>query len=224
MPTVSIQANIAQIQSQFPAGREICLVAVSKYTTPQQMIEAYHCGIRDFGENKIQDVIRKKSELPAEIEPKIRWHFLGHLQKNKAVKAIELGFYCIHSVDSLALAQKLSTLALAHGIKQRVLLQVNLTREPQKSGFLEADLAHVFPQLIMLEGLQINGLMTIGPNPPTPEASPAVFCKLKSLRDNLSHESGIALPDLSMGMSQDFHHALKCGATIIRVGNRLFNP
>jgi PLP dependent protein len=220
--TTCVSRNLDALAQELPAHRPVTLVVVSKYATADQMVEAFRWGVRDFGENRIQDVENKLKELPAEMRTEVRWHFLGHLQRNKAKKAVEMGFHLIHSLDSMALAQKLSVLSQEHSLQQPVLVQLNLTQEPQKTGFSEDALHQIYPQLIALPGLTIQGLMTIGPHPVNVNESKQIFCHLHDLRDRLVQAFGHPLPQLSMGMSQDFQHAIECGATIIRIGNRIF--
>ncbi len=221
---MSIQANVESLREELPADGHVRLIAVSKYASVPQMIEAYEAGIRDFGENKIQDVDEKQKQIPPEIFQEIRWHFLGHLQKNKVKKTLFNRFWLIHSIDSLALAQQLSRLNLEAGQIQPVLLQLNLTREPQKTGFLEEDLLRDYPLLLSQKGLLIQGLMTIGPHTDDVPQIKGTFCALKDFRDKLVEAFGHPLPELSMGMSQDFHHGIECGATMVRLGTRIFGP
>lgn len=221
---MSIQANVEAIYRQLPAERTVRVVGVSKYATLAQMQDAFDAGLREFGENKVQDAARKMAELPSPMVSTCRWHLLGHLQKNKARKAVSLGFALIHSVDSLALAELLSELSIERGTRQSVLLQLNLTREPQKSGFLLETLRQDYPRILALPGIMVAGLMTMGPHGADHAASKSVFCRLRDLRDDLVAACGHPLPELSMGMSDDYAHALECGATIIRIGNRIFGP
>jgi PLP dependent protein len=199
--------------------KAITVVAVSKYATLDQMREAFDAGIRDFGENKVQVALQKQHDLPESIVKQCKWHLLGALQKNKVSKAASGAFDLIHSIDSVALAEKISTTALS---KQAVLLQVNLTREPQKTGFLKETLRAQFSDLLTLPGLKIEGLMCMGPNPPEKRVSTACFQELSALAQELRGRYQIKLPKLSMGMSQDFEFALNSDATIIRVGHHLF--
>jgi len=214
---MSFAEKYTALLKALPQDHAVRVVVVSKYATLDQMKEAYEAGIRDFGENKIQDVEAKSLVMPG-----IRWHMIGHLQKNKAKKAVELGVCLIHSIDSLALAQKVSDCSEALQRRQPVLLQVNITREPQKTGFLEEVLWRDFPQLMALHGLDVQGLMTVGPHTDDALQSIACFRYLHELRDKLKDQFACALPELSMGMSKDFFHAIESGATIIRIGSHLF--
>lgn len=219
---ISVAENVKTLYQSLPPEKNIRVVAVSKYASIPQMLEAYDAGIQDFGENKIQDLERKIQALPQAFLANVQWHFLGHLQRNKAAKTLTLPIALIHSLDSVALAEKLSALNEANGTCQSVLLQVNLTQEPQKTGFSEEDLFASFSHLVALKGIAIMGLMAMGPHTPNAQESKHYFCHLKELRNNLNMRFGHPLPELSMGMSEDYVHAIECGATIIRVGNRLF--
>ncbi|MCA9807479.1 MAG: YggS family pyridoxal phosphate-dependent enzyme [Cyanobacteria bacterium HKST-UBA06] len=226
-----IESNLNRLQAELAPYPNTTLVAVTKYCTLDQMVAAYQCGLRDFGENKIQDVAAKQPLLLAAGCPDIRWHFIGHLQSNKVNKTkpsqLSVPLHLIHSIDSLALAEKLNRAHQSDAHTQAVLLQVNLTGEAQKSGFDEATLLKDYKMLsnpAALPHLAIHGLMAMGPHPADAEASSQCFARLARLRDRLCHDFGALLPHLSMGMSEDYAWALKNGATIIRVGSALFNP
>ena len=213
-----IQATCQQHNQPLPQ-----LVAVSKYATLDQVQAAFALGLRYFGENKVQDMLHKQHALPLSINNAIQWHFIGHLQKNKVKKLLEAQVSCIHSVDSLELAERLSHHLVESGQPaQRILLQVNITQAGTQSGFNPTELIACLPKLQALRCLDIEGLMTIGPNPVSPDASKACFEQLAQLRRTLQEESGLALKELSMGMTQDFVYALPYGATIIRIGSHLF--
>jgi hypothetical protein len=181
--------------------------------------------VRDFGENKVQDALEKMVQLPPDYQENIRWHFIGNLQSNKAKKTVGR-FTLIHSVDSLRLAEAISKHNQEAGLSQPGLLQVNLSEDDTRYGFLPDEVRVVLPELLGLPGIKVQGLMGMAP----PEASlnqdserlKAVFCGLRDMRDCLVRDFEIDLPELSMGMTHDFTHALTCGATIIRIGNYLF--
>lgn len=218
--------NYQQLQetiSRHKTVDHVRLIAVTKFASLDQIRDAYAAGIHDFGENKVQDALEKIEKLP-----EATWHFIGHLQSNKVNKVVG-AFDWIHSVDSLELAEKISQRAQSLNIKQKILLQVNIAREDQKHGFLIENLIECLDKLISLPNCDVRGLMTIAPlqtNPPQPgNMSPdMVFAQLRSLRDKISAERSIDLSEISMGMSQDFVHALQSGATMIRVGSYLFQP
>ena len=197
------------------------IVAVTKYATPAQMCEAYHAGARIFGESKIQDALHKMETLPTEIATGVDWHFIGHLQTNKVNKTLGK-FSLIHTIDSVRLAEVVSQKNAATDRCQPVLLQINISGEETKHGFSVAEIQVLFPHLQKFSGLEIRGLMTMAPYTKDVSVIRQTFSGLKVLRDTLSACSGSDLPELSMGMSQDFLHALECGATIIRTGSYLF--
>lgn len=184
------------------------LVVVSKNRTWEEMEGAYQAGARDFGESRIQEFLLKKALCP----PDIQWHFIGTLQLNKVNKAVDQ-FTLIHSIDNLEVAKKLAHESLS---PQKVLLQVNTSKEATKHGFTEEELLNQFETLTKLP-LNIQGLMTMAPF--TKDQTPILGCfkRLRRLRDELH------LKELSMGMSNDWEIALKEGATIVRIGTAIFN-
>ena len=216
----------ADIQMHATAGGgtpgAVQIVAVTKHATPQQMAEAYDAGIRDFGENKLQNAEAQIAAFHA-LRPNaaVNWHFIGHLQSNKASKVIGQ-FSLIHSVDSIKLAQKLSEAALSQGVCQAVFLQINISGEESKFGFTPDEVRAAIPALRLMSGIKLCGLMSMAPLSEDPAVADGVFGGLSSLRDQLEETFGIDLPELSMGMSKDYVPALKNGATIIRVGTLLF--
>jgi hypothetical protein len=197
------------------------LIAVSKTFPSQAVLEAYTAGQLFFGENKVQEGSDKIQTIN---NPDLEWHLIGHLQSNKAAKAVEL-FDVIHSVDSLKLAQKISAKALSLGKTQKILFQINTSLEDSKSG-LTPDLgpiADILGASLELPALDIQGLMTIGPLNGDQKAVSAAFQTLRNLRDQLQSQfSGLQLNELSMGMSGDFALAIREGATMVRVGSRIF--
>jgi PLP dependent protein len=222
-----LAANIAEVQAQITAaaqrvGRnpaEITLVAVSK-TKPLDMIKiAYNLGVTQFGENRIQEALSKTAAFaPANIA----WHMIGHLQSNKAGKATG-AFACIHSVDSLHLAQLLNRHAEHAGLRQAILLQVNIAGELSKEGMTEKEAIPLARQIVTLPHLDVQGLMTIAPLVEDAEEVRPVFRALCHLRDQLRQEvPASAWQHLSMGMTDDFQVAIEEGATIVRVGRAIF--
>ncbi len=223
-----ISDRLAEIQGQIKQladDRPVTLVAVSKYASIEQMREAYAAGIRHFGENKVQDALAKIAAFPPADYPNLQWHLIGNLQSNKVKKTIDQ-FALIHAIDSIRLAEALSVQAMAAGQRQAILLQVNLSEDPSRHGFLPEDVPAAVAEILGLPGVQVRGLMGMAP----PEASLSndqvilrrVFGGLRDLKAQVAEELGIDLPELSMGMSHDYTHALQCGATIIRLGNSLF--
>ncbi len=228
---MSIQQQVTQVETiirQMAGGQTapaVTLVAVTKYATIEQMKAAYAAGIRHFGENKVQDALDKMASFPQADYPDLRWHFIGHLQGNKVKKALG-HFSLIHSVDSLPLAEAISNHNTQQGLTQAVLLQVNISQDSTRYGFSPEELLDNAPQIARLPGLELRGLMTMAPAEASlsqnEDALKAGFSQVASLKTELESRLGIALPELSMGMSHDFPQALACGATIIRIGNYLF--
>ncbi|MEO0444893.1 MAG: YggS family pyridoxal phosphate-dependent enzyme [Verrucomicrobiota bacterium] len=202
------------------AGRavgDITLLAVTK-TWPTEVLErAFALGLRDFGENRVQELEEKVPALSEEI----RWHLIGPLQKNKVRKVIPLAG-TIHSVDRLSLAERMSRIAGEEGLTRDVFWQVNLAGETQKAGFSTEELRQLAGQLWEMPNLNPQGLMIIPPFDPDPEAARASFAGLREFRDELEGELGERLPELSMGMSHDYAVAIEEGATQVRVGSALF--
>lgn len=205
------------------AGRlpeDVTVVAVSKTKPVEALQAALESGVRDFGENRVQEAATKIPFLNAQG---LRWHLIGHLQSNKVKSAVEL-FDVIHSVDSLPLAIRLNRLAKEHGKVMPVLLQVHLGDEVTKTGVLSDDLPALFCESSQCSHLRVEGLMAIPPFLAEPEAVRPFFRQLRELRDKLQQQfpEKPLLPHLSMGMSHDFEVAIEEGATMIRVGTALF--
>ena len=201
-------------------GDSVCLVAVSKSRTVDEIRQALATGLRHFGENYAQEFSEKYSALKDEA---ISWHFIGHLQSNK-VKLVCHPDVLIHTVDRLSLAQQISRTALQNGFVQRCLIQVKLTKETAKSGCDPKTLPQLLQEIIKLPALDVCGLMAIGSLTDNPEATRQEFQHLHLLRDELNATLKLASPltELSMGMSHDFEPAILAGATIIRIGTRIF--
>ena len=206
------------------AGRdpsEVTLVAVGK-TKPASMIrELYDLGVRDFGENKVQELIAKYEELPKDI----RWHMIGHLQSNK-VKYIVDKVAMIHSVDSLRLAQVIEKEAVKKDVDLvDVLLEVNVSGEESKYGMTPAEVEEQIDQFLDLKRVRIRGFMTVAPFAEDPEEVRPYFKRLKQLSvdiQNKTIDNNIDVGLLSMGMSGDFEAAIEEGASFVRVGTRIF--
>jgi pyridoxal phosphate enzyme (YggS family) len=204
------------------AGRnkeDISIVAVSKTHTVDKIIEAAEAGIDTFGENYVKEAQMKI----AAIDQQLKWHLVGHLQMNKAKKAVRL-FDVIETVDSIRVAQEISTRALSVAKKLKVLVQVNIAEESSKWGVLRNDLIPLLNEISLLPGIEISGLMTIPPYTEDMEEARKYFAAMRELRDtiNAMNIEGISLKDLSMGMSHDYDVAIAEGATIIRVGTAIF--
>lgn len=213
----ALQKEVDQYLAQLnrPAG-SVKILAVSKTFPVEAVQEAYNCNVRMFGENKIQELAAKAEVLPKDIE----WHFIGHLQSNKAAKAVQYAAW-IHSVDSVKLLQKLDRHAAEQGKKVNILLEVN-SGEVAKSGVDYDDLIELAQAALAAENLCWQGLMTMAPLTDDPSVWRAAFSRLRRTRDELEKQFNIELPELSMGMTGDFPEALAEGSTIIRIGTRLF--
>jgi pyridoxal phosphate enzyme (YggS family) len=194
----------------------VTLVAVSKTMPAAAIREAVSAGVKILGENRVQEAREKIEALPGAVE----WHLIGHLQTNKAKLAVGL-FDCIHSLDSVRLAQELGRHAEEAGRRLRCLVEVNVGEETQKSGAAAAEVRPLLEAARRLPQLSIQGLMTIPPFLPDSESVRPFFRRLRDLRDRLESE-GWTLPDLSMGMSHDFEVAIEEGATLVRIGTAIF--
>ena len=199
--------------------REVTLIAVSK-TKPAQMVqEAYEAGARDFGENKVQEILEKKPALPQDI----RWHMIGHLQRNKVHQVLGQAVL-IHSVDSLRLAHQIQMEAEKKGLEADILLEVNVAKEESKFGFFLEDAEEAIRQIAKLSRVHIKGLMTIAPFVENPEENRGIFQKLYQFSVDIAAKNidNVTMDVLSMGMSNDFEVAIEEGATMVRVGTSIF--
>ena len=221
----NISDNLAKVrqtisQAERAAGRpdgSIQLIAVTK-THPVDVIQkAIDAGQLMFGENRVQEA---RAKIP-ELSSRIQWHLIGHLQSNKIRPALPL-FQLIQGVDSVELLADIDRIAAELGLFPRILLQVNLAGEASKFGFSPAKLLEQVETIAEFKRANIEGLMTIPPLAPSPEHSRPYFVALRELRDRLARESGFALPELSMGMSDDYQVAIAEGATMVRVGTAIF--
>jgi pyridoxal phosphate enzyme (YggS family) len=216
---VDIVANLRDVQGRIAQAcershrspGEITLVVVTKEVGVSAIRAAFDCGVRDFGENRLQEAEDKMAQL-SDLRPDVTWHMVGHLQSNKARAAVEL-FDIIHSIDSVRLAEILS-----RRLERRfpVLLQVNVSGEATKSGVAMGEIAGVVQEIKKLHNTKLMGLMTIAPLVSDPEEVRPVFRKLRELRDSLE------LEHLSMGMTDDFEVAVEEGATMLRIGRAIF--
>lgn len=224
----AIQENLARVRDRIAAaaqraGRrtdEITLIAVSKTHPPEAIRAAFEAGLRDFGENRVQEWEGKRSAVQA---LDATWHLVGHLQSNKAARAAKI-FHSVDSLDDLALAQRLDRTRgeLESGKSLRVLIEVRLTPEATKSGVTPADLPSLAEQVVQLPHIDLAGLMCIPPFLEDAEKVRPHFRRLRELRDSLSRQLGRPLPTLSMGMSHDFEVAIEEGATEVRIGTAIF--
>jgi PLP dependent protein len=223
-----ISDNLASVQAQIAlaaqkAGRDpesIRLIAVSKTVPEEKIIAAQRAGAELFGENRVQEALEKIKHLGREG---FCWHFIGHLQKNK-VKDVVGKFDLIHSVDSVALAEVIDAKSQAQERSTRVLVQVNVSGEASKFGVSPDELETTLRAISKMKAVRVEGLMTIPPHDPDLEKSRVIFSRLRELRDRMAGLGidGIALQELSMGMSHDFTVAIEEGATLVRVGTAIF--
>jgi pyridoxal phosphate enzyme (YggS family) len=198
---------------------EIKVVAVSKGYSTSHIKEAFLAGIKTIGENRVQEANKKIEELK---EYPIEWHMVGHLQRNKVKKAINL-FNLIHSVDNLPLAIEIDKEGKKLGRKIKILLQFNTSGELSKFGFNELEFFKILDDIMKLDNLEILGLMTIGPLTSEAQKIRMSFRKLYELRERLKRETKLDLPILSMGMSEDFTIAIEEGANLLRLGRIIFS-
>jgi len=221
----SIAENVASIRERIERaalrakrrGDDVTLVGISKGVPAESIREAHSAGIRHFGESRVREWETKAPPLEA-LEA--TWHLIGHLQRNKAARAVSL-FHTIDSVDGLPLAERLDR-AAGEGRRLPVLLEVRLDPAGAKSGCPPEDVARVAEGLLLLPRLEWRGLMTIAPLVEDPEDARPAFRRLRELRDQLSARFHRPLPELSMGMSHDFEAAIEEGATQVRVGSAIF--
>jgi pyridoxal phosphate enzyme (YggS family) len=217
---MSLESRLAEVRSRIAAaakisGRDasaVTLVGVTKTATVEVAAEAFALGLHDLAESKPQELWRKAAAIPA-----ARWHLIGHLQRNKLDRTMPL-VSLIHSVDSVRLLESLDAFGVNRGTPVPVLLEVNCSREESKGGFTPKDL----PAIEELRGITVQGLMTMAAYSEDAEAARPAFIELRELRDALRARTGLPLPHLSMGMSNDFEIAVQEGATLVRLGTVLF--
>ena len=228
-PASTISENLRQLRATIAqaaerAGRraaDVQLVAVSKTQPLAAIAAAVAAGQRLFGENAVQEALTK---IPAFPEQGLEWHFIGHLQSNKA-RFVPGNFTWLHSLDSLKLAGRLSRLAQDNQATINALLEVNITRDPNKHGIAPEQLAPLLEQLLKanLAGIRLRGLMALGPYPATPDELRTSFAALRRLRDDSARRFDLpGFTELSMGMSGDFIEAIQEGATFVRLGTAVF--
>lgn len=198
---------------------EVTLIAVSKTKPVEMLQEVYDAGCRDFGENKVQEIMDKYEKLPTDI----RWHMIGHLQTNK-VKYIVDKVYMIHSVDSIKLAKEISKEAVKKKVTVKVLLEVNVAGEESKFGMMSEEVKNFYDEVVDLPGLEVCGLMTIAPYVDEPEDNRQYFVKLRQLMVDMTDKKtdNKDVKELSMGMTGDYEVAVEEGATFVRVGTGIF--
>lgn len=216
----TVRENLLQIQEDI-APYKPNIIAVTKYFDENAIIEAYNAGLRDFAESRVIEAVEKISNLPAEIRNNSKFHFIGHLQTNKVKKVLPTFDY-IHSVDSLKLAKVISDEALVLRKVQNVFLQVNNANEEQKFGLSKKDIFEVFPQVKALPSINIVGIMNMAPLGASDDELNRLFEDVLNIKNELEQKFNCELKELSMGMSQDYKIAVKHGATMLRIGRKLF--
>lgn len=222
-----IQENLIQVRSNIEkacerSGRssdEIRLIAVSKTKPVEMLLEAYEAGVRDFGENKVQELTDKYDQLPKDI----RWHMIGHLQRNK-VKYLVGKVHLIHSVDSLRLAQEIQKEAQKRQTEVNILVEVNVAEEESKFGSTMEDALQLVREIALLPSVHIQGLMTVAPYVDNPEENRRFFANLRQLAVDIMRKNidNVNMDVLSMGMTGDYQVAVEEGATCVRVGTGIF--
>lgn len=239
--TAHIAHNLARIDAQIQAaclraGRDaagLVLVVVSKQQSIEAIRAAWSAGVRHFGENRIEEAAPKISQLREDATFTATWHMIGHIQSRKAKLVVPL-FDVVHSVDSLKVATRLSVAALEQGRRLPVMLEMNVSGEAQKDGFAAARwqenraereaLWDAVRQIARMPGLNLRGLMTMAPFVDDAEEARPTFQRLRQLRDELADTLALDLPELSMGMTNDYPIAVEEGATLLRIGRAVFEP
>ena len=230
-PADQIAANLDRIRSGISAAREragretedVQLVAVTKYAQLDWVRALVSLGHTVLGESRPQQLAARASELAESDGSRIQWHMIGHLQRNKVELVLPVASL-IHSVDSLRLAKRISTVASSREAAAEVLIEVNVSGEQSKDGFAPDELRSAWDEVLDLPGLTVRGLMTMAPRVEQPELARPYFVALRTLRDELAErcDSRATLSELSMGMSGDYEVAVEEGATLVRVGSALF--
>ena len=214
---MTIKQNVSQILSELPEG--VQLVAAAKTRSPEEILEAVEAGVKIIGENYVQEAER----VYEAVGKRAKWHFIGHLQKNKVKKAVQI-FDMIETVDSIELADEIDKRCAQIGKTMPVLIEVNSGREPQKAGVLPEDARRLVSEISACQNVRLMGLMTMGPRFGNPEDSRPYFVETKKLFQKLK---GLDLTNaemryLSMGMTNSYKVALEEGANIVRIGSKIF--
>jgi pyridoxal phosphate enzyme (YggS family) len=211
-----VRGVIAQAQARGGRGQAVTIVAVTKTYGPEAVTAAWDAGLRDVGENRVQEAVGKQSLVDAPV----RWHLIGHLQRNK-VKQLD-GFHLVHSMDSARLADALAAFGETRDRPLDVLLQVNVSGEGTKGGYVPADVPREAERLLALRGLCIRGVMTMAPFDADEATLRTVFAGARECGERLRAAGHGSATELSMGMSGDFAVAVEEGATLVRLGTVLF--
>lgn len=212
-----IRDNVKKLLEEIPEG--VVVVAAAKTRDPEEILEALSAGIGILGENYVQEMLRVQEQVEAEV----KWHFIGHLQRNK-VRKIVGGCDMIQTVDSLRLAREIDKRCEAIGKVMSILIEINSGREPQKSGVMPEDAFDLITEISLLVNLSVQGLMTMGPLEGAPEDARPYFVETRKLYDQLKEGNiaGIEMEILSMGMTNSYRVAIEEGSNMIRIGTRIF--
>ena len=215
-----IRERLLQIQEDI-APCKPNIIAVTKYFEVQTTVDAYNAGLRDFAESRVNDAIDKINSLPSYIRENSKFHFIGHLQSNKVSKVVKY-FDFIHSVDSLNLAEKISQSASGQNKIQKVFIEVNFAKDDNKFGYSKEALYSDFGEIAKLKNIEILGLMSMAPLGAEEEFLYQLYKKVVYVQKDLNEKYLVNMTETSMGMSQDYIIAAKCGATQLRIGRKLF--
>lgn len=223
-----LKKNLEQVEKKIQeacerAGRdrrEVTLIAVSKTKPVEMLQEVYDAGIRHFGENKVQELCEKIEKMPADI----KWHMIGHLQRNKVKYIVGNNVELIHSVDSYRLAEEINIQAKKKNVIVPILVEVNIAEEESKFGISAEDAVQLVEQISALENIRIQGLMTIAPYVVDAEENRLYFRRIKQLSVDIGNKNidNVSMKILSMGMTGDYEVAIEEGATLVRVGTGIF--
>ncbi len=214
-----IEENVKKILEELPPGVE--LMAAAKSRTPKEILRAVEAGVTIIGENYVQEAFAAFEV----VGPLVKWHFIGHLQKNKVKKAVQI-FDMIETVDSIELASEIDKRCSQHGRIMPVLVEINSGREPQKFGILPEEAESLIQEMLPLQNVKIEGLMTMGPMFGDPEDARPYFIETRKIFDKMRYLSipGVEMRYLSMGMTNSYKVALEEGANIVRIGTKIFGP
>jgi pyridoxal phosphate enzyme (YggS family) len=214
-----IEENVKKILEELPPGVE--LMAAAKSRTPKEILRAVEAGVTIIGENYIQEALAAFEV----VGPLVKWHFIGHLQKNKVKKAVQI-FDMIETVDSIELAREIDKRCSQHNRIMPVLVEMNSGREPQKFGVLPEEAETLIKEMLPLQNVKIEGLMTMGPMFGDPEDARPYFIETRKIFDQLRSFAlpGVEMRYLSMGMTNSYKVALEEGANIVRIGTKIFGP
>ncbi len=216
----TVKRNLLQIQEDV-APYKPNIIAVTKYFDENAIVDAYNAGLRNFAESRVIEAIEKIERLPLEIRKNSTFHFIGHLQTNKVKKVIKYFDY-IHSVDSLKLAENISDEAQKVGKIQKILLQINNANEEQKFGLSKEEVFEIFPSIQNLPSINVVGVMNIAPLGLSEDELGNLFEEISQIKTQLETKYNCNLKEISMGMSQDYKVAVRHGATMVRIGRKLF--